>query len=69
MENFSVTPTGGTMQWAVSQAAPMRRMHIFGDLVLHQKRGWASGGWMSDTRVDGNVDSGTQQQWISRNSD
>jgi hypothetical protein len=69
VENFSVTPTGGTMQWAVSQAAPMRRMHVLGDLVLHQKRGWASGGWMSDTRVDGNVDSGTQQQWISRNSD
>ena len=69
VENFSVTPAGGTMQWAVSQAAPMRRMHILGDLVLHQKHGWASGGWMSDTRVDGNVDSGSQQQWISRNSE
>ena len=68
-ENFSVTPTGGTMQWAVSQAVVMRRLHIHGDLVLHQHRGWASGGWMSDTLVDGNVDSGSQQQWISRNSD
>lgn len=69
VENFSVVPAGGTMQWAVSQAAPMRRMHIRGNLVLHQMRGWASGGWMSDTRVDGTVDSGTQQQWISRNSE
>jgi hypothetical protein len=68
-ENFSVTPTGGTMQWAVSQAVPMRRLHILGNLVLHQQHGWASGGWMSDTLVDGNVDSGSQQQWISRNSD
>lgn len=68
VENFSVTPAGGTMQWAVSQAVPMRRMHILGDLVLHQQRGWASGGWMSDTLVDGNVDSGSQQQWISRNT-
>jgi hypothetical protein len=68
-ENFSVTPTGGTMQWAVSQAVPFRRMHVQGDLVLHQDRGWASGGWMSDTLIDGNVDSGTQQQWISRNSE
>jgi len=68
-ENFSVTPTTGTMQWAVSQAVAMRRLHIHGDLVLHQHRGWASGGWMSDTLVDGNVDSGSQQQWISRNSD
>lgn len=69
VENFSVVPAGGTMQWAVSQAAPMRRMHIRGNLVLHQLRGWASGGWMSDTLVDGTVDSGTQQQWISRNSE
>ncbi|MFZ0664038.1 MAG: coagulation factor 5/8 type domain-containing protein [Acidobacteriaceae bacterium] len=66
-EGFSVTPTGGAMQWAVSQAAPLRRMHIRGNLVLHQHHGWASGGWMSDDLVDGNVDSGSQQQWISRN--
>jgi len=68
-EGFSVTPTGGTMQWAVSQAVPFRRMHVRGNLALHQHRGWASGGWMSDTLVDGNVDSGSQQQWISRNSE
>ncbi|MGA9669559.1 MAG: coagulation factor 5/8 type domain-containing protein [Terracidiphilus sp.] len=72
-EGFSVTPTGGpvngTMQWAVSQAVPFRRMHILGDLVLHQNRGWASGGWISDSLIDGNVGSGTQQQWISRNSE
>ena len=68
-EGFSVTPTGGTMQWAVSQAIPFRRMHVRGDLVLHQNHGWASGGWMSDSLIDGNVDSGTQQQWISRNSE
>jgi len=67
-EGFSVTPTGGTMQWAVSQAAPLRRMHIRGNLVLNQHHGWASGGWMSDVLVDGAVDSGTQQQWIARNS-
>jgi hypothetical protein len=68
-EGFSVIPSGGTMQWAVSQAAPFRRMHVMGNLVLHQHRGWASGGWMSDDLVDGNVDSGTQQQWIARNSE
>ena len=47
-EGFSVTPAGGSMQWAVSQAAPFRRMHVYGNLVLHQNHGWASGGWMSD---------------------
>jgi hypothetical protein len=69
VEGFSVKPTGGTMQWAVSQAVPFRRMHVRGNLVLHQNYGWASGGWMSDALVDGNVDSGSQQQWISRNSE
>ena len=68
-EGLSVEPAGGTMQWAVSQAVSLRRMHVRGDLVLHQHRGWASGGWMSDSLVDGNVDSGSQQQWISRNCD
>jgi hypothetical protein len=68
-EGFSVSPAGGTMQWAVSQAVPFRRMHVLGNLVLHQHRGWASGGWLSDTLVDGNTDSGSQQQWISRNSE
>jgi hypothetical protein len=67
-EGFSVTPTGGTMKWAVSQAVPFRRMHIRGDIVLHQDGGWASGGWMSDALIDGNVGAGPQQQWISRNT-
>ena len=68
-EGFSVTPTGGTMKWAVSQAVPFRRMHIRGDIVLHQDGGWASGGWMSDDLIDGNVGAGPQQQWISRNTE
>ena len=69
VEGFSVTPSTGTMQWAVSQAASLRRMHIQGGLVLHQNRGWASGGWISDSAIDGNVDSGSQQQWLSRNTE
>jgi hypothetical protein len=68
-EGLSIEPAGGTMQWAVSQAVSLRRMHVRGSLVLHQNHGWASGGWMSDSLVDGNVDSGSQQQWISRNCD
>jgi hypothetical protein len=68
-ENFSVVPAGGVMKWAVSQAAPFRRMHVQGDIVLHQNGGWASGGWMADTLIDGEVAAGPQQQWISRNSE
>src|SRR5713101_4155593 len=52
-EGLSIKPAGGTMQWAVSQAVSLRRMHVRGDLVLHQNRGWASGGWMSDSLVHG----------------
>jgi hypothetical protein len=69
VEGLSVTPSSGSLQWAVSQAAPFRRMHVRGDIVLHQKGGWASGGWMSDALIDGNVAAGPQQQWISRNSE
>ena len=77
VEGFAATPVGGTlhtsgktgtMQWAVSQAAPFRRMHILGNIVLNQNHGWASGGWISDSLIDGAVASGTQQQWISRNT-
>ena len=66
-ENLSVTPNGGSDRWAVSQAAPYRRMHVRGNLQLDDG-GWSSGGWISDTKIDGQVRSGSQQQWISRDS-
>jgi hypothetical protein len=66
-ENLSVNPNGGTDRWAVSQAAPYRRMHVRGNLALDDG-GWSSGGWISDTKIDGQVRSGSQQQWLSRNS-
>lgn len=69
IEGVSIEPRGGAMQWAVSQAAPLRRMHVRGDIVLHQNKGWASGGWMADDLIDGTVASGSQQQWISRNTE
>jgi hypothetical protein len=69
VEGFSVTPSKEHMQWAVSQAVPFRRMHVRGDIVLHQNSGWASGGWMSDALIDGTVGAGPQQQWISRNTE
>ncbi|MFG6429993.1 hypothetical protein [Roseateles sp. LYH14W] len=72
-ENFAVTPTLGigdnTLQWAVSQAIPFRRMHVRGNIRLNQKQGWSSGGWFADVLVDGQVNSASQQQWLSRNSE
>lgn len=69
-ENFSVNPNlnGGVVQWAVSQAVPFRRMHVVGNIKLNQNNGWSSGGWFSDVLIDGQVNSASQQQWISRNT-
>jgi Ricin-type beta-trefoil lectin domain len=66
-ENLSVNPSSGADRWAVSQAAPYRRMHVRGDLQLDDG-GWSSGGFIADSKIDGQVRSGSQQQWISRNS-
>ncbi|HCU49209.1 MAG TPA: coagulation factor 5/8 type domain-containing protein, partial [Micromonosporaceae bacterium] len=66
-ENLSVNPTSGTDRWAVSQAAPYRRMHVRGNLQLDDG-GWSSGGFIADTVIDGQIRSGSQQQWLSRNS-
>ncbi|OLR93719.1 RICIN domain-containing protein [Actinokineospora bangkokensis] len=66
-ENLSVTPTGGADRWAVSQAAPYRRMHLRGNLRLDDG-GWSSGGIIADSKVDGQVLSGSQQQFLTRNS-
>jgi len=67
-ENLAVTPTveGKVNVWAVSQGTSFRRVHVRGDLHLWDG-GWASGGFMADCLVDGTVNSGTQQQWLSRN--
>ena len=65
-ENLSITPPSGSNRWAVSQAAPFRRIHVRGNLILDDG-GWSSGGYLADSKIDGQVQSGSQQQWISRN--
>ena len=67
VENLSVEPPDGVNVWAVSQAAPLRRTRIKGDLHL-SSGGWSSGGFMADCQVDGTVKAGSQQQWFSRDS-
>ncbi|RKP54471.1 hypothetical protein D7Z26_14080, partial [Cohnella endophytica] len=68
IENLAITPQGGDMKYAVSQAASMRRLHVKGNLSLHDVGGWASGGFLSDSKIDGRVVPGSQQQWFSRNN-
>ena len=42
-------------------------MHLHGDLALDDG-GWSSGGFIADSRIEGVVRSGSQQQWFTRNS-
>lgn len=67
VENLTIVPSDSTVIWGVSQAAPMRRVHIKGNLQLFDK-GYASGGFLADSKIDGTVTSGPQQQWLSRNT-
>ncbi|MFD8265946.1 coagulation factor 5/8 type domain-containing protein [Streptomyces althioticus] len=68
-ENLALVPANGTNRWAVAQAAPFRRMHIRGDLNLASSTyGWASGGYIADSRIDGTVGPYSQQQWYTRES-
>ena len=58
--------------WAVSQAAPMRRVHVNGLTTLMDYctgPSFASGGFIADSRFDGStIINGSQQQWLVRNS-
>lgn len=83
-ENFYTKPSKTwngkvSMLWAVSQAAPMRRVFVDGDLCLFEyvdstcpnpdhHAGFSSGGFMADCHVNGDILSGSQQQWLTRNS-
>ncbi|TGB02552.1 coagulation factor 5/8 type domain-containing protein [Streptomyces sp. MZ04] len=68
-ENLSLAPVSGANRWAVSQAAPFRRMHVRGNLNLAPDGyGWASGGYIADSRIDGTVQPYSQQQWYTRDS-
>lgn len=38
--------------WAVSQATSMRRVQVNGSLYLHDDYGWASGGFLADSKIE-----------------
>ena len=68
-ENLSINPCAGSDRWAVAQAAPFRRIDVHGGLELDPASyGYASGGYIADTKVSGQVSSVSQQQWYSRDS-
>ena len=72
VENVAVTPGGdidnGIDVWGVSQGTAIRRTHIKGSIQLHDN-GWASGGFVVDTKADATMDAGGQQQFLTRNTE
>lgn len=64
-ENFTNHTEGGQL-WAVSQAAPIRRIHAVKDCNLHDGGAQASGGHLANVQVDGTLVFGSQQQFCSR---
>ncbi len=79
MSNLTINVMGNTGCyagddfWAVSQAAPMRRVQINGNLSLMDyctgSPDFASGGFIADSRfTGGTVTNGSQQQFITRDS-
>ncbi len=79
MSNLTINVTGNTGCyagddfWAVSQAAPMRRVQVNGNLTLMDyctgSPDFASGGFIADsTFTGGTVTNGSQQQFMTRDS-
>ena len=81
LENLAIIPSSdvpwknnkGITRIAVSQASPLRRLHVKGELQLFDwgskgNVGYASGGFLADSVVDGKLVPASQQQWLSRNS-
>lgn len=84
VENLAITPLNNNQPttpknlninlWAVSQATFMRRVHIRGVLFLYDFNfdwiggNYSSGGFIADSVVDTSVITGTQQQFLTRNT-
>ena len=71
LENLRINvPSGGTDRWAVAQGAAFRRMHVAGGPLelSNASCGFASGGFIADTVIDGKLEACSQQQWYTRNS-
>ena len=70
IENMEMSlPAGDVEQWGVSQGADFRRMDINDSVELTNTNcGEASGGFIGDSVITGNIESCSQQQWYTRNS-
>lgn len=73
-ENLSIIDTDNNgdvyfnFKWAVSQAAPLRRMDVGRRSTFDWWYGWASGGFAADSVFHKEAGSYSQQQYYTRNS-
>ncbi len=73
LENFSVAGPESKEHdemfcWAVSQAAPIRRVHSDRTVRNQWHNGWVSGGFTADCDFRAPAGSDGQQQWFTRNT-
>jgi fibronectin type 3 domain-containing protein len=70
IENMEMSlPAGDVEQWGVSQGADFRRMDINDSVELtNTDCGEASGGFIGDSVITGDIQSCSQQQWYTRNT-
>lgn len=75
IENLAIAPSqyGDSdeywqFKWAVSQAAPARRLYVNRSAKLNNYDGYASGGFIADSVFTNNLGSNTQQQYYIRNT-
>jgi len=69
IENISIlNKDGKKLIYGISQAAPIRRLMIQGDISLDMG-GWASGGFLANSAVTGTAGSQAQQQFFIRNNE
>jgi hypothetical protein len=79
LSNLTINVTGGSgcyanaEFWAASQASPVRRVDVNGSTTLFDycsSPGYSSGGFIADSKfTGGSVINGSQQQYVTRNSD
>ena len=73
IENVEIVDTDNNddpsfnFQWAVSQAAPARRLYVSRKAVFDWFFGWASGGFVADCVFEKQAGSYSQQQYFYRN--
>ena len=81
MENVSIINTGNEQgkaqygswradefNWAVAQAAPLRRVYSSRNVSYDWNYGWASGGYVADSYFEGDAGTHSGQQFYTRNS-